>query len=61
LTVTARPPPSAGTTLDDALIDAVQRTAPGEVTLVADVDPQALTTIVKQASATSRRALCCAT
>jgi hypothetical protein len=43
LTVTPTPPPSAGTTLDEVLIDAVQRVVPGAVTLVTDVEPQALT------------------
>jgi hypothetical protein len=40
-TVSERVPPSAGTTVDDEVTDAVHRTAPGPVTLVVDVDPQA--------------------
>jgi hypothetical protein len=45
LIVTERVPPSAGTTVDELLTDAVQRTAPGPVTLVVDVDPQAMSSV----------------
>ena len=41
LIVTETVPPCAGTAFDDVPMDAAHRTAPGAVTLVTEVDPQA--------------------
>ena len=52
-TVTETGPPLAGTTVEGALTVAAQRTAPGVVTSVADVDPHAASTAVPRAQTTS--------
>jgi hypothetical protein len=53
LSVTDTAPPWAGTLLDDVVIEAAHRTAPGAVTFVTDVDPQAVMTMAAKASVMS--------
>ena len=53
LSVTDTAPPWAGTVLEEVVIEAAHRTAPGAVTFVTDVDPQAAMKMAARASVRS--------